>query len=681
MSVPYSKPIIFIASWNKEIGIKIENNFPISINLDLEQIAMQIFITYQNFFSIEDKNEIKRSFFEIPIKNLIRKAKILIDSIVDERNNEKIPYIVVILFPDYIMDKVMDKFNDIMEQIGTEFLNKNLMLFSDKYAKITELLLLEQKVQDKEIIINENYSSNDSVQDFKKGIELFSKKSFEQAYFLIKKAFLKFKSENNVKLLLDSLFFIATTLSELNKFQAAQEYYEELASLASSLNHQKYLETALFMVGFCAYKRGEYEVTLQKFSLLNSLDKNYINKFQYYSLWGRILRLTGQYDKSLQNLESALDISEKLELTQKEKENKAQIILEMGHIHYKMAIDGLKANFIIKDQFNPYFQNAIKYYDDAIRIWEDLENFTRLKNVYQLVGNIYEVLNETDRAISSYDKALKYAEMTNDALGRMEIYSLMVYQYQKNEEYEILIKFLDEILSKLRAYAFIDLNTISNYHMQLGKSLIKIGKKKEALSELLIALNIYNQFKYPIKEGLDTLQEIINIYKQDNQENYVKYYEKQYNDLLEKIQNYKAQQAISLKFRILNIIKELWIFTNEGVELLSSAPESKLNPQLFGGFISALQALSTELSSEKLRSVMIGSFKYSIYTEKDSPIFIIGRSTLQANTSIIEKILRTIFQEFLKKFHPFLEDYDGDSSRFLVFLNTIEKMTEKDLIS
>ncbi len=58
-----------------------------------------------------------------------------------------------------------------------------------------------------------------------KGMEAFNNKNYEQAYFLLKKALIKIKSENNVKLLLDCLFFIATLLSELQKYKVAHIYY------------------------------------------------------------------------------------------------------------------------------------------------------------------------------------------------------------------------------------------------------------------------------------------------------------------------------------------------------------------------------------------------------------------------------------------------------------------------
>jgi len=681
MQISYNKPIIFISSWNKDLGIKVEHLYPKSINLDLEQIAMQIFISYHNFFSKDKNEEINRSFFEIPIKNIIRKAKILIDSIENERNNEKIPFIVAILFPDYILNDVLKKFENIMEQVAIWFLKRDDTPLSEMYNKIYDLLVSEQKIKNSEIVIDESYTLNLSILDFKKGIEAFSKKKYEQAYFLLKKAFLKFKNENNVNLILDSLFFIATTLSELKKFTFAQNYYEELETLARSLNHQKYLETALFMEGFCAYKIEEYELTIQKFTALEKLEREHINKFQYYFLFGRILRLTGQNEMSLEKFQLALNISKKIESTDKEVEKIAQLLVEMGHVYYQMVIKIIKRGNINNSFQNSLLRKAINYYDDSIIIWKKIENIERLMIVYLLIGDIYNILNEPDLAIQNFNNSLKYAEISNDVIGRMQIYNQLIQQYQKTQQYNVLITLLDQVLSKLRAYAFIDLQTISNYHVQLGKSLIKIGKKKEALSEFLIALNIYNQFEHPVKQGLDALQEIINIYKKESQNKYVNYYMKQYSELQLKIQEYEAKQELQIEFKILNIIKELWFFTNEGVEILSIAPESKMNPQLFGGFISALQALSTELSSEKIRSVTIGSSNFSIYTENDAPIFIIGRSTLLSNENLIERILKTLYQEFVKEFHSYLDDYNGDNSKFQSFLDTIEKMTKKNLIS
>jgi len=336
---------------------------------------------------------------------------------------------------------------------------------------------------------------------------------------------------------------------------------------------------------------------------------------------------------------------------------------------------------MIQTSQNSLLRKAINYYDDSIVIWKKNENIERLMIVYLIIGNIYDILNEPDLAIQNFYNSLNYAEMSNDVIGRMQIYNPLIQQYQKTKQYDILVSLLDQVLSKLRAYAFVDLQTISNYHVQLCKSLVKIGKNKEALSEFLIALNIYNQFEHPVKQGLDVLQKIIDIYKKESQDKYVNYYMKQYNDLQLKIREHETKQEFHLEFRILNIIKELWFFTNKGVELLSIAPESKINPQLFGGFISALQALSTELSSEKIRSVTIGSSNFSIYTENDAPIFIIGRSTLLSNENLIERILKTLYQEFVKEFHSYLEEYDGDNSRFPSFLDTIEKMTNKNLIS
>ena len=681
MKVSYKDPIIFISSWNKDLGIKVEHFYPKSMNLDLEQIAMQIFIAYQNFFSIEKDEEINRSIFEIPIKNIIRKAKVLIDSIESERNNEKIPFIVVILFPDYILNEVLQKFNLIMENVAKWFLKTDDTPLSDEYDKIYELLLSEQRLKDSEIVIDENYTLNLSILDFKKGIEAFSKKKYQQAYVLLRKACLKFKNENNINLVLDSLFFIATALSELKKFTMAQEYYEELESLARSLNHQKYLETALFMEGFCAYKIEDYEFAIQKFTALEKLEKEHVNIFQFYFLYGRILRLTGQNELSLEKFQLALDIRKKLEQTDKDLEKIAQLLVEMGHLYYQMVIEIIKKGDIKQISQNSLLRKAVNYYDDSIIIWKKIENIDRLLIVYLLIGNIYDILNEPDSAIQNYNNSLKYAEISNDVFFRMQIYNQLIQQYQKTEQYKVLIKLLDQVLSNLRAYAFVDLQTISNYHLQLGKSLVKIGKKKEALSEFLIALNIYNQFEHPIGQGLDALQEIINIYKQEGQEKYFNYYMKQYSELQAKIQEYEAKQELHLEFRILNIVKELWFFTIEGVELLSIAPESKMNPQLFGGFISALQALSTELSSEKIRSVTIGSSNFFIYTENNAPIFIIGRSSLLSDENLIERVLKTLYQEFIKEFHPYLENYDGDNSRFPSFLDSIEKMNEQNLIS
>ena len=668
--VSFKDPVLYVALWDEELGVKVISSRPGSTNLDLNVITTQILIAFQNFFYNEEKNIINRTLFKIPISNIIRKARIFVDSL-DKEGKIK-PLLVVLILPDYVSDKILENFDDIILNIGEEYLDSGTTSLDGKYEKICEDLMLQQKVQDSEIIIEESYTQQDALLDFKKGIEVFSKQNFEQAYYLLKKVHVKFSTENNMKLTLETTFFLSTALSQLKKYDAARSYYEELEKLADKLQHQKYKETSIFMQGFCAYKTEEYSDALKKFLILESTETQFINKFQFYYLYGRVLRLKGQNQNSILILKKALDFGVNLNQSTDIKEQRARLLLELGHVNYNTAVMVLKAGRIDQDSLDSFLKETMSYYNESIKIWEELENINNLMYSHQLVGNLYEILNEFTNAIESYEKALNYAELSNDVMSRLKIFNLIVEMREKLGMHEIIIKEIDEMLAKVRPYAMLDLFTISSYHTKLGKALITTGRKKEALSELLIALNIYNKFETPVQEGLNTLQQIIDVYKEGNEEKYIKYYSDQYEDLKEKIEKLNQQKEKQLK--ALDVVREFWIFMNEGVEAFSHAPESKLDPLLFGGFISAMQSFSFELTSEHLKVISIGVDKYTFYREEDMPFFIICRTPLKSPDDKIENILKMLFQEFWKQHEEELKNFDGEVSQFEDFFDVVKEL-------
>ena len=666
----FKDPVLFIALWDEELGVKIISSRPKSPSLDLEVITTQILIAFQNFFYNEEKNIINRTFFKIPIHNIIRKARIFVDNL-DKEGKIK-PLLVVLLLPDYVSDEILENFDDIILNIGEEYLDLRTTSLNEYYEKICEEVILKQKVQDSDIVIEDDYSLQAALLDFKSGVELFSKQNYKESYYLLKKASVKFSSENNVKLTLESIFFLSTALSQLKKYNAALSYYEQLEKLADQLQHQKYKENSIFMQGFCAYKVQDYTAALKKFLTLESIETQFINKFQFYYLYGRLLRMMGQNQNSIIILKKALDLGDSSNQSTDVKEQRARLLLELGHVNYNTALMVLKAGRIDQDSLNSFLKETMSFYNESVKIWEELENISNLMYTHQLIGNLYEILKEFNNAIESYAIALNYAELSNDVMSRLKIFNLIVEMREKLGMHEVIIKEIDEMLAKVRPYAMLDLFTISGYHTKLGKALITTGKKKEALSELLIALNIYNKFNTPVQEGLITLQQIIDIYKEGNEEKYIQYYTDQYEELKENIETLNRQKEEQLK--ALEVVREFWIFTNEGVELFSHAPDSKLDPLLFGGFVSAMQSFSMELTSDELRTISIGIDKYTFYREQDSSFFIIGRTHQKTPQKSIEGILKMLFQEFWKQYKQYVEAFDGEVSHFSGFLAIIKDL-------
>ncbi|MCK4780517.1 MAG: hypothetical protein KAT57_10035, partial [Candidatus Lokiarchaeota archaeon] len=167
----------FIALWDKRIGAKIMDFYPKSSQpkFDLEFISSKIFFAFQNL-NQDDATRIKRTFFKLPFKDINRKALILLDVLESNNNKEKDQQssIVVLLVPDFISDEELDGFKNIISEIGNDYLTTESLIFDKRLEKIEEIFILDEQVRDSEISIDENYSLNEALLDFKNGIENFS---------------------------------------------------------------------------------------------------------------------------------------------------------------------------------------------------------------------------------------------------------------------------------------------------------------------------------------------------------------------------------------------------------------------------------------------------------------------------------------------------------------------------
>ncbi|MFX1338755.1 MAG: tetratricopeptide repeat protein [Promethearchaeota archaeon] len=678
--------IAYLALWDKNFGSKILDFYPKTTQpkFDLEFITSKIFFAFQNL-NEDETTSIKKSFFKLPFKEINKKALILLDVLESEDNNEnnKPLYIVVLLFPDFISNEDLEGFKNIISEIANEYLTTENILFDKHLKKIEEKFLLEEQVRDSEVSLEENYSLNKALLDFKNGIELFSKKKYDQAYFLIKKAYLKFYDENQTKLILETTFYISSLLSQLNKFDVALIYIENLENLAYQLKHEKYYETALFLGGFVYYKKEDYENALKKFKKLESINPQSINKFNFFFFYGRILRILKINSDAVTYLQRALEESKYLKVSNELKNKMAQVLVELGHLNYTNALNILISGKSNHSLYKSTLLKSIEYYEDTISILHEIENYSGLISVYRLIGNIYELIEENSLSIKNYRKALNFAEQINDIANRLQIFNLIIQKLSILGKYDLIIKETDQMLSKIVTYAYLDLFTISNFHRYLGEALFKLGKNKsDALSELLISLNIYNTFDKPVSESLDILQMIIKIYEDSNnkeKKKYIQYYSDQYNQIKTKIHQLKAEEEKGV-FILLKEVKEFWIFTSDGKQLYSYAPETNYNPELFGGFLSALQNFSLELASKNLKSITIGLDQYVIYRQKH-PFYVLGRSSHKTSLYNIEMILKIIYEEFWKNYQKVLEDHDVNISYFSQFIEIFKELNYKDEFS
>ncbi|MFX0070496.1 MAG: hypothetical protein ACFFAO_05330 [Candidatus Hermodarchaeota archaeon] len=667
----------FIASWDKDVGIKIIDSFPktLIVEYDRDFIALKIFTAFHNFYQNgEEINQIKRTIFKLPMNNINRRALIFIDTIRID-NNRTNPYIIVILFPDYLIDKELDEYKNLIYEIGIEYFEKKELIFQKNCRYILEQFKKKEKVKDAEISLEPTYNEENALLDFKEGLELFAKKQYEQAYYFLKKANLEFEQINNLDLRIKSSFYLSSTLLQLNKYDAAQNLLKILERISYESNSIEYYEKALYMEGICAYKNENYKKSLKYFKKLETTDLQYIDKYNFYYLYGRVLRLSNSYSNAILSFENALKISSQQTIQNKKEQSNARLLIELGHTKYseaiKLATEEKLENSI---SFKSYLRETIEYYRKSTKIMKKSDNFSGLIIVFQLIGNIQELLGNYIYSNDNYRKAMQYTEISNDVPNRLKIFNLIIQNLAKLNQYEKIVEEVDQMLAKIISYAFVDLFTIGKYHRQLGEAFFMLEKNKEALSEFLISLNVYNKLDVlPISEILVSLKFIIGIYKvfDDNEtDKYVNYYTGQYNQFQERLKKNNLKKFDESE--IFDVIKEFWLFTNDGNPLFSYNPETSVDPQLFGGFLLALQHFSIELASKKINSISIGLDQYVFYREFPS-FYILGRSKIQKSLNLIETILKKIYNLFWNTYNSKLDEYDGNNSRFSNFLEIIKK--------
>ena len=510
-----------------------------------------------------------------------------------------------------------------------------------------------------------SYSLTIAVEDFKQGVQLYQSRNLQAAYPLIRKSLLKFQLEHQTKLILEGTYLIANILFQLEKFISSIKYFQELKELSQDLLHKKYLELSTFMLAYCQFKTKNYKKSFEIFEneLLDPIE--YVNKLQYLTFRARTSSKLGYRDQAIQFFKKAVAICQKDQNNIQIEGQKAQLYNEIGLELYYKILDELKASglsyFTDLEQKSQAFSLSIDYFQKAIEIWEkngDMKNFL---STIQIIGNIYGYLKNSNKQIEYYSIALERSEEINEFEQYIKISRNLIRVLTNLNHSESMISLLQRIISVLNQNGVSDFIAIAEFHLKLGKILMSLKQIENALFEFITALNIYQRLKIPISEHKTTLELIIQIY-QDKDLEKLSYYSQQLSELETKF------QEISIPSKDwLVVIKDFWIITETGIEIFSYAPEVPINPTLFGGFISALQSFSEEISKKKMDSFVIGNERYSFYFENGKTFFIIGRASVQELDTRVTKVLSILYQKFDEEYGSFLIKFTGNVSPFQNF--------------
>lgn len=123
------------------------------------------------------------------------------------------------------------------------------------------------------------------------------------------------------------------------------------------------------------------------------------------------------------------------------------------------------------------------------------------------------------------------------------------------------------------------------------------------------------------------------------------------------------------------ILKDIWVLTDNGIVLFSKVFDQKVNPQLFGALMSALNKFAEALSDGGISSFEKSDLRFVIIKRR-SFLFIGSSLTKTKEKKVIDELMR-ISDIFFKIYAKSLINWDNDVSVFSDFGDFIDKSLEK----
>ena len=406
-SVPENKDgdgiIALLAAWDEALGPEITDQLPLETDIgDLDMLAVPIFMTFQTIFGEAADVTFHHTTLTMPFKSHEKIARILLDTIPDEGvRGGLMPFIVVLLLPDYLPEDKVAEFDDVMARIGTaykETQSKSIHLYN---KEMQEVFKRAMEMDEIEITLDPSYTLTGAISDFKQGIQYFQKRNWEDAYTLLRKAFEKFTLEKQQQLVMESTYLIATCLIQLKKFQGAIPRFQNLYGLAEDIQHQKYSEISRFMLGYTYSKLNRGTDAAEWLDKITPESSKFVNLFQYYSIQGQIHAKLEKYPKSIGFFESALDVARKQKVSPTLRRQQGQILYDLGTQQHNLALLQLKTSDILSASAETsggtkiLLKEAIENLSLAADVWVSIEESKNAVYTLRRIGNLYGFLQNT----------------------------------------------------------------------------------------------------------------------------------------------------------------------------------------------------------------------------------------------------------------------------------------------
>ena len=126
---------------------------------------------------------------------------------------------------------------------------------------------------------------------------------------------------------------------------------------------------------------------------------------------------------------------------------------------------------------------------------------------------------------------------------------------------------------------------------------------------------------------------------------------------------------------LVKVLQDLYIISEGGIVLYHRVFDEKLDEQLFGGLMSALNSFAEELTNEGLSNFELKDKRYTLIRKND--ILFVSNSSNKIKAKKVIEELETIVERFFDLYSlELLATWEGDVSIFLDFEKEIEDSLE-----
>jgi len=126
------------------------------------------------------------------------------------------------------------------------------------------------------------------------------------------------------------------------------------------------------------------------------------------------------------------------------------------------------------------------------------------------------------------------------------------------------------------------------------------------------------------------------------------------------------------------IIRDLWIVTKYGITIFSRVKGSKIDPQIFGGLMSALNLFSQSLSDGGMSNFELSNMRFTIL--KKNQLLFVANSSNQVKSKKVLNELKIISKKFNEEFsEENINIYNGNINVFSNFAPNIKGSLEDSI--